>query len=156
MIYDNMTSNANISSETLRNLVENSKNENICDEQIEQLNKTDEEFINEHNEEISKSSEYRGMMMYNNYIHSQESQGTIFTGKQKRVLKRKFLRDAKKGKYDYIFDEEKIKRRQERAAKDFESLNKPVKHSVNDLDDNVKDTLLDMENKEPWNELKPE
>ena len=145
-----------IHSDTIKNLIESSKNADICEEQLEQLNKSDEDFINDHNEEVSKSPEYRGMIMYNNYIQTQQAQGVVFTGSQKRTLRRKFVRDAKKGKYDYLFDEEKIRRHQERATKDLESLNKPHKHSVNDLDDKTKEALLKMETEEKLNEVSSE
>ena len=67
------------------------------------------------------------------------------------------MRLAKNGKYDYMFDPEKIAKRQERMRAKFDSMNAPVvKHTVDEIPDDVQERLKEMVNEEPWNELKPE
>ena len=56
-----------------------------------------------------------------------------------------------------MFDPEKIEKRQERMRAKFDSMNAPVvKHTVDEIPDDVQERLKEMVNEEPWNELKPE
>ena len=45
------------------------------------------------------------------------------SGKDKRRLLREGLKNAKRGRYDYMFDEEKIRKREERQKEKFDKLN---------------------------------
>ena len=118
---------------------------------------TDDEIIESHNERVKMSPEYKANIVLLQYISQSQQSGKFISGHEKRILYRKFLRLAKKGKYDYMFDKEKIAKRQERMRAKFESLNAPiVKHSVEEIPDDVQERLKEMVNEEPWNELKPE
>lgn len=118
---------------------------------------TDDEIIEAHNERVEMSPEYKANIVLLQYMSQSQQSGKFISGHEKRVLYRKFLRLAKKGKYDYMFDKEKIAKRQERMRAKFESLNAPiVKHSVEEIPDDVQERLKEMVNEEPWNELKPE
>lgn len=118
---------------------------------------TDDEIIKAHNERVEMSPEYKANIVLLQYISQSQQSGKFISGHEKRTLYRKFLRLAKKGKYDYMFDKEKIAKRQERMRAKFESLNAPiVKHSVEEIPDDVQERLKEMVNEEPWNELKPE
>ena len=118
---------------------------------------TDDEIIESHNERVKMSPEYKANIVLLQYISQSQQSGKFISGHEKRTLYRKFLRLAKKGKYDYMFDKEKIAKRQERMRAKFESLNAPiVKHSVEEIPDDVQERLKEMVNEEPWNELKPE
>lgn len=118
---------------------------------------TDDEIIEAHNERVEMSPEYKANIVLLQYISQSQQTGKFISGHEKRTLYRKFLRLAKKGKYDYMFDKEKIAKRQERMRAKFESLNAPiVKHSVEEIPDDVQERLKEMVNEEPWNDLKPE
>ena len=118
---------------------------------------TDDELVEAHNERVAMSAEYKANVVLLQYISQAQQSGRFISGHEKRMLYRKFLRLAKKGKYDYMFDPEKIAKRQERMTAKFESLNAPmVKHTVDEIPDNVQERLKEMVNEEPWNELKPE
>ena len=118
---------------------------------------TDDEIIEAHNERVQMSPEYKANIVLLQYMSQSQQSGKFISGHEKRTLYRKFLRLAKKGKYDYMFDKEKIAKRQERMRAKFESLNAPiVKHSVEEIPDDVQERLKEMVNEEPWNELKPE
>lgn len=137
-----------LSSDTVKNLMENNKE--ITDADYEEVtSKTDEEMIDAHNTEIMKNPEYQGLYMYQNYIHEQESNGNFLSGKQKRSIRRDFLRKAKKGKFNHIFDQALIDKKIERSKKSFDELNAPtVQKSVDDLSEDTKAALLDMEKQE--------
>lgn len=118
---------------------------------------TDDELVEAHNERVAMSAEYKANVVLLQYISQAQQSGRFISGHEKRMLYRKFLRLAKKGKYDYMFDPEKIAKRQERMKAKFDSLNAPiVKHAVDEIPDNVQERLKEMVNEEPWNELKPE
>lgn len=77
----------------------------------------------------SKHPEYEGgippyevqaQIVFDNYVRNTNR---IMFGKEKRRLYRECLRNAKKGRYRYMFDPEKIQKRQERARLNFEKLN---------------------------------
>ena len=118
---------------------------------------TDDEIVEAHNERVVMSPEYKANIVLMQYMTQQRQAGKYITGHDKRMLYRKFLRLAKKGKYDYMFDPEKIAKRQERMKAKFDSLNAPiVKHTADEIPDDVQERLKEMVNEEPWNELKPE
>ena len=137
-----------LSSDTVKNLMENNKE--ITDADYEDVtSKTDEEMIDAHNAEIMKNPEYQGLYMYQNYIHEQEANGNYLSGKQKRAVRRDFLRKAKKGKFNHIFDQALIDKKIERSKKSFDELNAPTKQrTVDDLSEDTKAALLDMEKQE--------
>ena len=147
--------------ESLNNLIVNPPNEesllNTEWNTDTTLPLTDDELVEAHNERVAKSAEYKANVVLLQYISQAQQSGRFISGHEKRKLYRKFLRLAKKGKYDYMFDPEKIAKRQERMKAKFESLNAPiVKHTVDEIPDNVQERLKEMVNEEPWNELKPE
>ena len=118
---------------------------------------TDDEIVEAHNERVVMSPEYKANIVLMQYMTQQHQAGKYISGHDKRMLYRKFLRLAKKGKYDYMFDPEKIAKRQERMKAKFDSLNAPiVKHTADEIPDDVQERLKEMVNEEPWNELKPE
>lgn len=118
---------------------------------------TDDEIVEAHNERVAMSPEYKANIVLFQYMSQARQSGKFISGHDKRTLYRKFLRLAKKGKYDYMFDPEKIAKRQERMKAKFDSLNAPaVKHTVDEIPDDVQERLKEMVNEEPWNELKPE
>ena len=147
--------------ENLKSLLENPSNEesllNTEYNTDTTLPLTDDELVEAHNERVAMSAEYKANVVLLQYISQAQQSGRFISGHEKRMLYRKFLRLAKKGKYDYMFDPEKIAKRQERMKAKFESLNAPiVKHTVDEIPDNVQERLKEMVNEEPWNELKPE
>ncbi len=100
-------------------------------------------MIDEHNRRVMQSPEFKAHVMYENYIR-----GQILDGKTKRRLRKQFLREAKKGKFDYLFDPEKIAKKQAREQAKFDELNKPVVHKVEELDEDTQATLKEMANME--------
>ena len=102
-------------------------------------------IINEHNQRIMKSPEFKAQVMYENYLRTC---GRILDGPAKRRIRKQFLRDAKNGKFDYLFDPEKIAKRQAREQAKFDKLNKPVIHKVEDIDEDTQATLKEMANME--------
>lgn len=66
--------------------------------------------------------EIQAQIVFNNYMNNANR---LMSGKEKRRLFRECLRNAKKGKYEYMFDKEKIAKKEERMRKNFEKLNKP-------------------------------
>ena len=122
---------------------------------------TDDELIETHNERVAMSAEYKANIILMQYVSQARDEGRFISGHDKKMLYKKFLRRAKKGKYDYMFDPEKIAKRHERmkakSKANFESLNSPIiKHTVEEIPDNVQERLKEMVNETPWNELKPE
>lgn len=64
--------------------------------------------------------EIQAQIVFENYIRNSQR---FLSGKEKRRLLRECQRNAKKGRYTYMFDKEKIAKREERARKNFEKLN---------------------------------
>lgn len=75
----------------------------------------------EYRKELLKQPAVRANLVYQNYINTCER---ILSGKEKRNIRRRILRETLKGKYDYMFDEAAIARKEERSRKAFDSLNK--------------------------------
>jgi hypothetical protein len=119
-------------------------------------NMTDEELVAAHNERVTMSAEYKANVVLYQYIAQAQQAGRFISGHDKRMLYRQFLRNAKKGKYDYMFDPEKIAKRQERMKAKFDAINAPIKHTVDEIPTEVQDRLKEMVNEEAWNDLKPE
>lgn len=110
-------------------------------------------LIEEHNKRIMASPEYKASVVFNNYLATTQY---ILSGPQKRSLYRKFLREAKRGRYDYLFDEEKIKRREERAKAKFDKLNKPSVQKAEDVPDELKERLVELAGTDEWKHTKPD
>ena len=109
---------------------------------------TDDEIVEAHNERVAMSAEYKANIVLLQYVSQMQQAGRFISGHDKRMLYRK---------YDYMFDPEKIAKRQERMRAKFDSMNAPVvKHTVDEIPDDVQERLKEMVNEEPWNELKPE
>lgn len=104
-----------------------------------------QKLIDEHNRRVVHTPEFKAQVMYENYINTC---GTILDGPAKRRLKKQLLREAKKGKFDYLFDPEKIAKREAREQAKFDELNKPVIHKVDDISPEVQATLKEMANME--------
>lgn len=64
--------------------------------------------------------EEQARIVFENYIRNTNR---FLSGKEKRRLLRECIRNAKKGRYEYMFDEEKIAKKRERTAKAFEKMN---------------------------------
>ena len=92
-----------------------------------------------------KSPEFKAQVMYENYLRTC---GRILDGPAKCRIRKQFLRDAKNGKFDYLFDPEKIAKRQAREQAKFDKLNKPIIHKVEDIDEDTQATLKEMANME--------
>lgn len=108
----------------------------------EEIRKKQEEqrIIDEHNKRVRESPEFKAQVVFNQYTQ----QNPYMSGKDKRRLLRECLKNAKKGKYDYLFDEEKIRKREERQKEKFDKLNKPKVHTVEELSDETRATLEQM------------
>lgn len=104
-----------------------------------------QKLIDEHNRRVVQTPEFKAQVMYENYINTC---GMILDGPAKRRLKKQLLREAKKGKFDYMFDPEKIAKREAREQAKFDELNKPVIHKVDDISPEVQATLKEMANME--------
>jgi len=101
---------------------------------------------------LRNTPEFKASVVFQNYV---KAAGRPMSGKEKRALKRECLRNAKKGKYDKLFDEEAIKKAEERRKAKFDKLNKPVVHSVDELTDEAKKRLIEMADEEPWHDSAP-
>lgn len=66
--------------------------------------------------------EVQAQIVFDNYMNSANR---LMSGKEKRRLYRECLRNAKKGRYNYMFDPAKMQKRQERARQNFDKMNKP-------------------------------
>lgn len=66
--------------------------------------------------------EIQAQIVFENYIRNSQR---LLSGKEKRRLLRECQRNAKKGRYNYMFDKEKMAKREERARKNFEKINNP-------------------------------
>ena len=64
-----------------------------------------ERMIAEHNRRVMQSPEFKAAVLFDNYV---KTCGRVLSGSEKRTIRRRFLAEAKKGKYDYLFDEEKM------------------------------------------------
>ena len=108
----------------------------------EEIRKKQEEqrIIDEHNKRVRESPEFKAQVVFNQYVQ----QNPYMSGNDKRRLLRECLKNAKKGKYDYLFDEEKIRKREERQKEKFDKLNKPKVHTVEELSDETRVTLEQM------------
>lgn len=98
-------------------------------------------IIDEHNRRVMKSPEFQAEYMYQNYI---QNCGRILDGQTKRRIRKQFLRDAKKGRLNKYFDEEKIAQRRQREQEKFDRLNAPVVHTVDDIPEDTQETLKKM------------
>ena len=109
---------------------------------LEEVKKKQEEqrLIDEHNRRVRESPEFKAQVVFNQYVQ----QNPYMSGKDKRRLLRECIKNAKKGRYDYLFDEEKIRKREERQKEKFDKLNKPKIHSVEELSDETRATLEQM------------
>lgn len=108
----------------------------------EEMRKKQEErrIIEAHNRRVMQSPEFKAQVVFNQYL----KQNPYMSGKDKRRLLRECIKNAKRGRYDYMFDEEKIRKREERQKEKFEKLNKPKVHTVDELSKETKDTLVQM------------
>ena len=115
----------------------------------EELARQYEEDQRRKGEQLVNTPEFKATVMFNNYVKSSPK---ILSGREKRTLFRECLRNAKKGRYDHIFDPDKLRAH---AQKTFEMHNKPkplVKPTVDDIPEDVQKSLLEMVDKEPWSD----
>ena len=66
--------------------------------------------------------EVQAQIIFDNYMNNTNR---LMSGKEKRRLYRECLRNAKKGRYNYMFDPDKMQKRQERIRQNFDKMNKP-------------------------------
>lgn len=119
-VKENLESN---SSESLLNHEDLNK---INEQYSEHLSVFDEPSITSPSEHIEYPNgippyEIQAQIVFENYINSANR---IMSGKEMRRMRRECLKNAKKGKYEYMFDKEKVAKREERMRKNFEKLNK--------------------------------
>lgn len=156
-----MDMNANYS-EFFASTTASSMLDNSADAQTSSL--LDDEFnineqnriVNEHNERVKKSPEFQARVLADQYISNAYQNGIYLTGPQKKHVYKKFLAKAKKGRFNYMFDEEKQRRKAERMQAKFTSLNKPQERSLEELSPETQERLKEMVNEEPWHDLKPQ
>lgn len=104
---------------------ENTENLGIIEtETVNVLNDTEETEGNVDYMKDATLSQKRLVWGYIVYRNLMENGGRIYSGKEKRRLRRECERNAAKGRYDKMFDEEYIKKRDERRKESFEKLNK--------------------------------
>ena len=53
---------------------------------------------------VKLSYETQGMLAYQNWLSTHENESRYLTGKQKRAIRRDFIRRAKKGIYEHVFN----------------------------------------------------
>lgn len=53
---------------------------------------------------VKLSYETQGMLAYQNWLSTHENESRYLTGKQKRAIRRDFIRQAKKGIYEHVFN----------------------------------------------------
>lgn len=97
--------------------------------------------------QFTLTPEIKAEIVFNNFI---KNSNRILSGKEKRSLHRECIRNAKLGRYDYMFDPDKLRKREERDKAKFDKLNAPAKHTVDDIPADVQKSLLGMVDKEPW------
>lgn len=161
-LLEDMNNSASLFDMDTTSPVNESSEESLLDDtDVNSAILTDEEekqkIIEEHNERVRKSPEYQAQILANQYIANARNSGIYYNGAQRKGIYKKFLRQAKKGKFNYLFDEEKQRKRMERMQKKFDSLNNPTPvHSVDELPQEAKEKLLEMVDEEPWHDTKPE
>lgn len=105
------------------NLEENNLRGSILDtisQTIDDRQKKLEEIVEER-KVFFLNPENQAEILLQNYIMS--NPGMYLTGKQKRNLKREFLRNAKKGKYNKMFEKQAYNIPSEETLKAFQNLN---------------------------------
>lgn len=90
--------------------------------------------LSEAGEELAKMQQFvekkkltpeeQAQIVFENYIQNTQR---FLSGKEKRRLLRECQRNARKGRYEYLFDEEKQAKKRERAAQAFDKMNNPNK-----------------------------
>ena len=53
---------------------------------------------------VKLSYETQGMLAYQNWLSTHENESRYLTGKRKRAIRRDFIRQAKKGIYEHVFN----------------------------------------------------
>ena len=53
---------------------------------------------------VKLSYETQGMLAYQNWLSTHENETRYLTGKRKRAIRRDFIRQAKKGIYEHVFN----------------------------------------------------
>ena len=115
-----------------------------------------QKLIDEHNKRVIKSPEYQAKVIFDQYIANAQSQGIYYTGPQKKAMYKQMIRKAKKGRYNYLFDEGAQQRKAEKMRKKFDKLNKPqVIHTVDEIPEEAQERLKEMVNEEAWHDIKP-
>ena len=99
---------------------------NYEDKLAEHLTVYDEPVITPPSEHIEYPGgippyEIQAQIVFDNFINNNNR---VMSGKEKRRLRRECLKNAKKGKYMYMFDPVKIQKRQERVHQNFDKINK--------------------------------
>lgn len=115
--------------ESLLNTVKNLADTTTSDESlIENLRAAGEELAKrqkaEQPEKRKLTTDEQAQIVFENYIRNTQR---LLSGKERRRLLRECQRNAKKGRYEYMFDEEKQAKKRERMAQAFDKMNNPSK-----------------------------
>lgn len=99
---------------------------NEAESLLAHLNETGEELakMQQFPEKKKLTPEEQAQIVFENYIQNTQR---FLSGKEKRRLLRECQRNARKGRYEYLFDEEKQAKKRERAAQAFDKMNNPNK-----------------------------
>lgn len=113
--------------ESLLNTVKNLADTTTSDESlIENLKVAGEELAKrqkaEQPEKRKLTPDEQAQIVFENYIRNTQR---FLSGKEKRHLLRECQRNAKKGRYEYMFDEEKQAKKRERMTQAFDKMNNP-------------------------------
>lgn len=63
-----------------------------------------ENIVAPRREHVHLSRETQGMFAYQNWLTTHEDESKYLSGKRKRAIRRDFIRRAKKGAYEHIFN----------------------------------------------------
>ncbi len=130
----------NISEDTSSDKVDS--DEVVAFDNVAELKRKEEEqrIIEEHNRRVAQTPEFKAQIVFNSILQN----NPYMSGQEKRRVRKECLRNAKKGRYDYLFDPEKIRKREERQKEKFDKLNKTPIHTVDDITDETRDVLEQM------------
>jgi hypothetical protein len=124
---DSLLNNIPEPNESLLNTVKSLADTTTSDESlIENLRTAGEELAKrqkaEQPEKRKLTPDEQAQIVFENYIRNTQR---LLSGKEKRRLLRECQRNAKKGRYEYMFDEEKQAKKRERMAQAFNKMNNP-------------------------------
>lgn len=124
---DSLLNNIPEPNESLLNTVKSLADAATSDESLlDNLRSANEELAKREKEvQLKKrklTPDEQAQIIFENYIRNTQR---FLSGKEKRRLLRECQRNAKKGRYEYMFDEEKQAKKRERTAQAFDKMNNP-------------------------------